>query len=113
MMKVSGIFVSPLEIENCLMAHESVREAAVVGRHDDAGLTKPQAFVALRKGHDPSRDLAFILKGHVKEKLAPYKYPRWISFVEALPRNDRGKVLRRELRGGNTGLLTVALTSDG
>ena len=112
MLKVSGIFVSPLEIENCLIAHNAVREAAVVGRRDDGGLTKPQAFVALNEGYEPSRDLAFALKSHVKERLAPYKYPRWISFVEALPRSDRGKILRRELRGDDPGLLTVALTAD-
>ncbi len=113
MLKVSGIFVSPLEIEDCLLSHAAVREAAVVGHEDEGGLTKPKAFVALNEGHAPTRDLAFALKAHVKARLSPYKYPRWIAFLEALPRSDRGKVLRRDLRGGTRTLLTVNVAADG
>jgi benzoate-CoA ligase len=110
MLKVSGIFVSPLEIEDCLLGHEAVREAAVVGEADADGLVKPKAYVALKDGREPSRELAVSLKAHVKQRLAPYKYPRWVSFVTALPRSDRGKVLRTDLRGGVESLLTVALS---
>lgn len=113
MLKVSGIFVSPLEIEDCLLAHPAVREAGVVGQADEGGLTKPKAFVALNEGHEPTQELAFRLKAHVKERLSPYKYPRWIQFVEALPRSDRGKVLRTALRDGVPALLTVSVESAG
>jgi benzoate-CoA ligase len=109
MLKVSGIFVSPLEIEDCLLGHEAVKEAAVVGETDADGLVKPKAYVALRDGRTPSRDVALALKAHVKQRLAPYKYPRWVAFVTALPRSDRGKVLRTDLRGGVETLLTVPL----
>ena len=110
MLKVSGIFVSPLEIEDCLLAHAAVREAAVIGQEDAGGLTKPKAIVVLKDGFEPSRETAFALRAHVKERLSPYKYPRWIAFVEMLPRSDRGKVLRRALREGVRELLSVALT---
>ncbi len=98
MLKVRGMFVSPLEIEDCLATHPAVRECAVIGTEDDAGLTVPKAVVALREGHAPGDALALALQEHVKTRLARYKFPRVVSFVDALPRNDRGKVLRRELR---------------
>jgi len=112
MLKVSGIFVSPLEIEDCLLAHSSVREAAVIGQEDAGGLTKPKAIVVLKDGIAPSRDAALALRTHVKERLSPYKYPRWIAFVDALPRNERGKVMRRSLRDGVRELLMVALSPE-
>ncbi len=111
MLKVSGIFVSPLEIEDCLLAHDCVSEVAVVGHDDEAGLTKPKAFVVLKEGHRPSRELALELKAHVKSRLSPYKYPRWIDFLDRLPRSDRGKVLRTSLREGVTVTLSVPLSS--
>ena len=110
MLKVSGIFVSPLEIEDCLLGHPAVREVAVVGCPDDGGLIKPKAFVALKQGFEPSRDLAFEFKAFVKGRLSPYKYPRWVEFVAGLPRSDRGKVLRTDLRDGVKGILNVTLT---
>jgi len=113
MLKVSGIFVSPLEIEDCLLGHAAVREVAVVGQNDENGLTKPKAYVALAEGHQATRELALELKGHVKDRLSPYKYPRWIEFVEDLPRSDRGKVLRTHLRDGLIGvkgILNVSLS---
>ncbi|HET9481819.1 MAG TPA: benzoate-CoA ligase family protein [Candidatus Polarisedimenticolia bacterium] len=113
MLKVSGIFVSPLEIEDCLMGHPAVREAAVIGHIDEGGLSKPKAFVALKEGHEPSREVAFELKGFVKNRLSPYKYPRWIQFVRSLPRSDRSKVLRGVLREGVESLLTVSLSPAG
>jgi len=110
MLKVSGIFVSPLEIEDCLMTHPAVSEAAVVGASDEGGLTKPKAWIALREGHEPSVELAHAFKAHVKDRLSPYKYPRWIAFVDKLPRSDRGKILRTSLRDGIREILSVSLS---
>ena len=98
MLKVSGIFVSPLEIEDCLLAHPAVKEVCVVGAEDEGGLTKPKAFIVPKPGHEPSPALADALKAHVKDRLSPYKYPRWIEFLDELPRTDRGKVQRALLR---------------
>ena len=98
LLKVSGIFVSPLEIENVLLAHPAVAEVCVLGREDDEGLVKPVAFVVPRAGHAGSDALAAGLKAHCKEHLAPYKYPRWFVWRDALPKNDRGKVARKELK---------------
>jgi len=98
MLKVSGIFVAPSEIENCLLQHEAVLECAVVGYDDGDGLVKPKAFVVARDSHDPNDALGEELKQFVKTKLAAYKYPRWVEFVESLPKNDRGKVDRKLLK---------------
>jgi 4-hydroxybenzoate-CoA ligase/benzoate-CoA ligase len=98
MLKVGGIWVSPFEVESALSSHEAVLEAAVVGHQDDAGLTKPKAFVVARPGTTPSDDLADILRRYVKNRLAPYKYPRWIEFVGSLPKTATGKVRRFALR---------------
>jgi benzoate-CoA ligase family protein len=98
MLKVSGVFVAPAEIENCLLQHESVLEAAVVGHDDGNGLFKPKAFLVLREGHAPSEELARDIKDFVKSHLALYKYPRWVEFVESLPKNDRGKIDRKKLK---------------
>lgn len=98
LLKVSGIFVSPLEIEDALLSHPAVREVAVLGREDEQGLTKPVAFVVLSSGHPPGEETAALLKQHVKGLLAPYKYPRWFEWRDELPRNDRGKIARKLLR---------------
>jgi len=98
MLKVSGIFVAPAEIENCLLQHEAVLECAVVGHDDGDGLVKPKAFVVVRDSHHTNDTLAEEIKQFVKTKLAGYKYPRWIEFVESLPKNDRGKVDRKLLK---------------
>jgi len=95
LLKVGGIFVSPIEVENCLLKHAAVAEAAVIGIKDDAGLEKPKAFVVLRKG---ARATAEDLQAHVRERLAAYKYPRVVEFIDALPKTDRGKIDRRKLR---------------
>jgi benzoate-CoA ligase family protein len=100
LLKVSGIFVTPLEIEDCLYGHAAVRDVCVVGAEDDQGLTRVRAYVTLKEGHAPGEALALELKALAKEKLAPYKYPRWFSFVAELPRNDRGKVQRKLIREG-------------
>jgi len=98
MLKVSGIFVAPAEIENCLLQHNAVLECAVVGHDDGSGLVKPRAYVVLREGRRPGREMEEDLKGFVKSKLAPYKYPRWFEFVESIPKNDRGKIDRKQLK---------------
>jgi len=95
MLKVSGIYVSPFEVEACLIQHEAVLEAAVVGKIDDQGLTKTKAFVVLKSGAEATEDE---LKNFVKERLAPYKYPRLIEFVEDLPKTATGKIQRFRLR---------------
>ncbi len=98
MMKVGGIWVSPIEVENTLIQHPSVLEAGVVGREDEDGLVKPRAFVVLKQGYDPAHSLEQELKLFVKDKLAPYKYPRWVSFLPELPKTATGKIQRFKLR---------------
>jgi benzoate-CoA ligase len=98
MLKVSGIWVSPFEVEAALASHETVLEAAVVGQGDDNGLIKPKAFVVLRAHVAPTPELAAALQQHVKSRLAPYKYPRWIEFVPDLPKTATGKIQRFKLR---------------
>jgi benzoate-CoA ligase len=98
MLKVSGVFVAPAEIENCLLQHEAVLECAVVGHDAGDGLVKPKAFVVLRDGHEPTAVVADGIKQFVKSSIALYKYPRWIEFVSSLPKNDRGKIDRKLLK---------------
>ena len=100
MLKVSGMYVSPFEVEAALMTHPDVLEAAVIGVADEQDLVKPKAFVVTRSGVVPTTALADALKGHVKEKLAAYKYPRWIEFLPELPKTATGKIQRFKLRGG-------------
>lgn len=97
MLKVSGVYVAPVEIENCLLQHEAVLECAVVG-HEADGLVKPKAFIVAREGFQTSEQLAEEIKQFVKDHIAVYKYPRWIEFVASLPKNDRGKIDRRKLK---------------
>lgn len=98
MLKVGGIWVSPVEIESRLMDHEAVLEAAVVGRADDDQLVKAEAFIILDEGHTASDALAEDLQNHCKTGLARYKYPRWVHFVEDLPKTATGKIQRFRLR---------------
>jgi acyl-coenzyme A synthetase/AMP-(fatty) acid ligase len=98
LLKVSGIWVSPLEIEQVLLEHEAVAEVCVVGSEDANGLVKPFAYVVLAAGHAAGDETAAELKEHVKSRLAPYKYPRWFEWRESLPKNDRGKVARKLLQ---------------
>jgi benzoate-CoA ligase len=97
MLKVGGIYVSPFEVEACLMTHGGVLEAAVIGVADQDGLVKPKAYVVLKAGQQASAE---DLQGHVKTRLAPYKYPRWIEFVPELPKTATGKIQRFKLRAG-------------
>jgi benzoate-CoA ligase len=95
MLKVSGIYVSPFEVEATLVQHPAVLEAAVIGKEDADGLTKTKAFVVLKPGgHTDEAEL----KAFVKDRLAPYKYPRYIEFVADLPKTATGKIQRFKLR---------------
>jgi 4-hydroxybenzoate-CoA ligase len=104
MFKVSGIWVSPFEVEAALVSHPRVREAAVVPYQDKAGLIKPKAFVVLKDAGGAALERALYeeLKVHVKRSIGPWKYPRWIEFVDSLPRTPTGKLQRHVLRGPET-----------
>ena len=98
MLKVSGQWVSPFEVESALLGHEAVLEAAVVGAEDEQGLVKPKAFVVPRQGVETDDALAAALQEFVKDRLAPFKYPRWIEFADDLPKTATGKIQRFKLR---------------
>ena len=98
MIKSGGIWVSPVEVENCLGEHPAVKECAVVGHDDGKSLTKPKAFVVLREDYESCIELAEELKKWVLDRLAKYKYPRWVEFVECLPKSATGKIQRVKLR---------------
>ncbi len=97
MFKVSGIWVSPFEVESALIAHPAVLEAAVVPREDADGLLKPRAVIVLKPGQSPE-GLVAVLQEHVKGKAGPWKYPRWVEFTDALPKTATGKIQRYKLR---------------
>ena len=97
MFKVSGIWVSPFEVESALISHAAVLEAAVVPAEDDEGLLKPKAFVVLQGGA-ASEGLFETLKAHVQASVGPWKYPRWVEVVEELPKTATGKIQRFKLR---------------
>jgi 4-hydroxybenzoate-CoA ligase len=97
MFKVSGIWVSPFEVETALASHEAVLEAAVVPAEDEEGLLKPKAFVVLKNDARPD-DLDACLKEHVQNLIGKWKYPRWIEVVDALPKTATGKIQRFKLR---------------
>jgi benzoate-CoA ligase len=98
MLKVSGMYVSPFEVEAALLTHPDVLEAAVIGWSDEQQLTKPKAFVVVKPGVQSSDALADALKHHVKDRIAPYKYPRWVEFLAELPKTATGKIQRFKLR---------------
>jgi benzoate-CoA ligase family protein len=98
MLKVSGIYVSPFEVEAALSSHPDVLEAAVIGWFDEQRLVKPKAYVVLKLPDKASEELVRVLQEHVKQKLAPYKYPRWIEFRTDLPKTATGKIQRFKLR---------------
>ncbi|MGH8857104.1 MAG: benzoate-CoA ligase family protein [Polaromonas sp.] len=95
MLKVSGIYVSPFEVEATLVQHPAVLECAVIGKEDEEGLVKTKAFVVVKPGHQVDEAT---LKAFIKERLAPYKYPRFIEFVAELPKTATGKIQRFRLR---------------
>jgi 4-hydroxybenzoate-CoA ligase len=98
MFKVSGMWVSPFEVESALMSHEAVFEAAVIGKEDADGLTKPKAFIVLKDGYTADEGLFELLRSHVKERAGPWKFPRWIDVRSDLPRTATGKIQRFKLR---------------
>jgi benzoate-CoA ligase len=100
MLKVSGMYVSPFEVEATLSEHPAVLESAVIGKTDEDGLVKSKAFVVLADGRQATDDE---LKAYVKERLAPYKYPRFIEFVDELPKTATGKIQRFRLRESEAG----------
>ena len=98
MLKVGGIWVSPVEIENTLRTHPAVYECCVMGYPDRDSLIKPKAFVGLRNGFTASDELANALIEYCKANMAPYKRPRWIEFLNELPKTATGKIQRSALR---------------
>ena len=98
MLKVGGIWVSPVEVEACIIEHPNVLECAVVGAPDGKDLIKPKAYVVLKEKIEPSDQLADEIKAYVKNALAHYKYPRWVEFVDELPKTATGKIKRFELK---------------
>jgi benzoate-CoA ligase family protein len=98
MLKVSGMYVSPFEVEAALSSHPDVLEAAVVGWNDEQKLTKPKAFVVLKSPDKAGDAMLKALQEHCKAKLAPFKYPRWIEFRSELPKTATGKIQRFKLR---------------
>ena len=101
MLKVGGMWVSPAEVEACLMEHPAVLEAAVIGRRDGDGLTRPQAFCVLKEGAAAGGAVADELRALVKKRLAGYKAPRWVDFVADLPKTATGKIQRFRLRAAD------------
>jgi benzoate-CoA ligase len=101
MLKVSGQYVSPIEVESALIGHEAVLECAVVGKADEQGLTKTVAYVVLRDARGAGAAMESELKSFVKTRLAPHKYPREIHFTEELPKTATGKIQRFKLREGD------------
>jgi 4-hydroxybenzoate-CoA ligase len=104
MFKVSGQWVSPFDVEAALVSHEAVLEAAVIGKEDDDGLIKPKAFIVLKNGYHADENLLEKLKLHVKQNAGQWKYPRWIEFLDDLPKTATGKIQRFKLREEDLGL---------
>jgi benzoate-CoA ligase len=96
--KVHGLWLSPAEVESALVAHPAVLEAAVIARDDEAGLTKPAAYVVLKQECAPAPQLARELQDFVAERIGGYKRPRWIEFLPELPKTATGKLQRFKLR---------------
>lgn len=103
MLKVGGLWVSPVEVENALVEHPAVLECAVAGREDHDRLVKPAAFVVLRQGVEPSARLGDELQAFVRDRIAPYKRPRWVTFLGELPKTPTGKIQRYKLRQPGVG----------
>ena len=98
MLKVGGVWVSPMEVEGILLGHPAVLECAVTAERDASNLIKPKAFVVLNDGFSPSADLEQLLIDYCRENIATYKRPRWVSFLAELPKTATGKVQRYKLR---------------
>jgi benzoate-CoA ligase family protein len=97
LIKVSGVYVAPLEIEKCLEEHQAVRECVVLGIKDADGLAKTKAFIVLNEGFKASENLAEALKDHCRKNMAPFKAPRFIQFLNELPKTGQGKIDKKQL----------------
>jgi benzoate-CoA ligase family protein len=102
LIKVSGVYVAPLEIQKCLEEHRAVRECVVLGVKDSDGLAKTKAFIVLNDSFEPSESLAEELKEHCRQKMAPFKAPRLIQFLNELPKTGQGKIDKRQLLEPNS-----------
>ena len=102
MLKVGGIWVSPVEVEHLLLEHPAVRGRRGTGREDQDGLVKPLAYVVLRTGAEPAASSAASCRHFARQRLAEYKRPRWVEFVEALPETATGKTQRFKLRNSSS-----------
>jgi benzoate-CoA ligase len=111
MLKVGGQWVSPIEIENVMLGHPDVQECGVVGREGQDGLLKPMAFVVLRPGVERTEAHGAALQEFVVEQLAHFKRPRWVVFVDELPKTATGKIQRFKLRELASGIQTEGGTS--
>jgi benzoate-CoA ligase len=98
LVKVSGIWISPLELESCIQSHSKVEDCAVVAIMDDDRLYQLKAFIVLANGINPDEYIADEIKSYTKNRLAPYKYPRFIDFVKELPTLETGKINRHLLK---------------
>jgi acyl-coenzyme A synthetase/AMP-(fatty) acid ligase len=98
LLKIGGIFVAPVEVENAILGHPSVLECVVVGYEDEDRLTKARAVIVARPGFEAGPALEAELLAFLRERLVHYKVPRRVEFVAELPRSDRGKVLRRQVK---------------
>ena len=112
MFKVSGMWVSPFDVEAALASHEAVLEAAVIGKEDADGLIKPKAFIVLRNGFKADEILLEMLKAHVKDKAGAWKFPRWIESRTTLPRTATGKLQRFKLRDEDVGHAELTRAPD-
>ena len=110
MLKVSGVWVSPMEIEAVLMEHDSVAEVAVVARKDKDDLVKPVAWVVLRDQFIGTPELARKLQDYVVSRLPVYKRPRWVEFTSTLPKTATGKIQRFKLRERSTETSSIHAT---
>ena len=113
LLKVAGIWVAPREVEECLLAHPAVAECCVVGCEDERGLVAPLAWVALHAGHAPTAATAEAIVAHARGRLSHWKTPRRVEFLGELPRNDRGKVARVELKARAKALPRTASGAGG
>jgi 4-hydroxybenzoate-CoA ligase len=103
MFKVSGLWVSPFDVESALISHPAVLEAAVIGLEDDDRLIKPKAFIVLKPGISADQGLFESLKAHVKQAAGAWKYPSWVEVRADLPKTSTGKIQRFKLREESTG----------
>jgi benzoate-CoA ligase len=98
MLKVGGIWVSSVEVENCIREHPAVFEVAGTAKNDEKNIVKRKAWLVLKEGQQPSKELEKEIQQWVLDKMAKYKYPRWVEFVKELPKSATGKIQRFKLR---------------